>query len=69
MYVYGSNCACTLLNHTHKFTFINQIGKILSRRTRETINQIGVALIIVEITNNNIILLCVKKLQDINLIC
>ena len=44
MPVYGSKCACALLNHTHKFTFMNQIGKILSRRTRETIHQIGVAL-------------------------
>ena len=41
--LYGSRCACALLNHTHKFTFMNQIGKILSRGTRETIHQIGVA--------------------------
>ena len=32
-----------LLNHAHKFIFINQSGKILSRRTRETKHQIGVA--------------------------
>ena len=31
------------LNHTHKFIFMNQNGKILSRRTHETKHQIGMA--------------------------
>ena len=50
-----AKCVCALLNHTHKFTFMNQIGKILSRSTHEVIHQIGMALLKIKQINTSYI--------------
>ena len=57
-YVYGkqrAHRAYAVLNHTHKFTLMNQNGKILSRRTRETnIKLVAMALLLAHSITCNI---------------